>query len=52
MERMEKIGKKAFVFKIGKLIIFVILIILLFFLIKNGWDVGEAFNNMKGLLGL
>jgi len=39
-----KIGKKAFLFKIIGLIIFVIAIVLLVFLIKNDWDVGLAIN--------
>mgnify|MGYP004202649623 CR=1 len=49
---MEKIGKNAFVFKIGQLIILVLVLILLFFLIKNGWNVNEAFKDMLSLLRL
>ena len=49
---MKKISKKAFVIKIAKLIIFAAVVILLFFLIKNNWDVKEAFSNLLSLLRL
>jgi len=48
---MKKIGKKAFI-GIIKLVIFVLVVILLFFLIKNGWNVQDAFNDMLRLLRL
>ena len=41
---MKKLGKKAFLFKIIGLVVFVIVIILLVFLIKNDWNVGTAIN--------
>ena len=47
---MKKIGKKAFIGGIIKLAIFIVAVVLLFFLIKNNWDVGEAFNDMLSLL--
>ena len=47
---MKKIHKKAFVFRIIYFIFFIIAVILLFFLIKNGWDVNAAFNDILGLL--
>ena len=49
---MNKIHKKAFVFRIGYFIIFVIVVILLFFLIRNDWDVNAAFSDMANLLRL
>lgn len=49
---MKKAGKKAFIFRIAYLVIVVLAIILLFFLIKNSWDVAEAFNDLLGLLRL
>ncbi|MCH8004281.1 MAG: hypothetical protein IH934_06665 [Nanoarchaeota archaeon] len=47
---MKKIGKKAFIFGIGKLVIFVLVLILLFFLIKNSWNINDAFNSLLTLL--
>jgi len=44
-------SKKAFVTKIIKLVIFVFVLILLIFLIKNSWDVNAAFSEISGLLG-
>ena len=52
MDKMDKIGKKAFVIRTFYMVIAVLAIILLFFLIKNNWDVGEAFNNVLRLLKL
>lgn len=48
---MKKLGKKAIV-RIFKLVAFVLAAVLLFFLIKNKWDVGNAFKDMMGLFGL
>ena len=48
---MAKFGKKAFT-GIFKLAAFILAIILLFFLIKNKWNVGNAFKDMIGLFGL
>jgi len=47
---MRGIGKKA-VFKIIGLIVFVIVIVLLVFLIKNDWDVGVAINEFIDFIG-
>ena len=48
---MEKLGKKAFLFRITSFLfkiiffmVFIIVIILLVFLIKNDWNVGTAIN--------
>jgi len=49
---MKRIGKKGFIVKTIKLAIFVLVIILLFFLIKNGWNVQDAINNMLGFMGI
>jgi hypothetical protein len=49
---MKKTGKKAFVIGIVRLVGFAIAVVLLFFLIKNSWNVGEAFNDMLSLLRL
>ncbi len=48
---MRKFGKKAFT-RIFKLVAFVLAAVLLFFLIKNQWNVGDAFKDMMGLFGL
>ena len=48
---MKKIGKKAFIFKIIKLLILVIAIIILVFLIKNDWDVGLAIYEFIEFMG-
>lgn len=48
---MEKIGKKAFVFKIIHFIILVLVIILLVFLIKNDWDFNASVNEFLGFFG-
>ena len=45
-------NKKAFVFRIIYLVFAILAAILLYFLIKNGWDVKAAFNNMLSLLRL
>ena len=47
---MKKLGKKA-IAGIFKLIAFILAAILLFFLIKNKWDVKQAFGNMLDLFG-
>ena len=47
---MKKLGKKA-ITGIFKLIAFVLAVILLYFLIKNSWNVGKAFSDMLGLVG-
>ena len=47
---MKRLGKKAIV-RIFKLVAFVLAAILMFFLIKNKWDVGNAFKDMASLLG-
>tara|TARA_Y100000031_G_C7968442_1_gene269232 strand:- start:158 stop:310 length:153 start_codon:yes stop_codon:yes gene_type:complete len=49
---MKNINKKAFVFRIAYLIIFVLIVILLIFLIRNDWNVGAAFSDMLRLLRL
>lgn len=49
---MLKLHKKAFVFRIAYFIVFVIVVILLFFLIKNGWDVKASFIDLANLLRL
>ena len=49
---MKKLGKKAFIGKTIKLAIFVMVLILLFFLIRSGWDVGKAFDDLLSLLRL
>ena len=49
---MKKISKKAFIGGIIKLVVFILVVILLFFLIKNSWNVGESFNDMLSLLKL
>ncbi len=48
---MRKFGKKAFT-GIFKLAAFALAAILLFFLIKNQWNAGNAFKGMIGLFGL
>ncbi len=48
---MRKFGKKALT-GIFKLIAFVLASILLLFLIKNKWNVANAFKDMIGLFGL
>ena len=48
---MRGIGKKAFIFRIIGLIVFVIVIVLLVFLIKNDWDVGVAINEFIEFVG-
>ncbi|MBW2976882.1 hypothetical protein KY347_05540 [Candidatus Woesearchaeota archaeon] len=48
---MKKLGKKA-ITRIFKFAILVLAVILLFFLIKNSWNVPSAFKNMLSLLGI
>tara|TARA_Y100000310_G_scaffold281722_1_gene302390 strand:- start:27967 stop:28137 length:171 start_codon:yes stop_codon:yes gene_type:complete len=48
---MNNLGKKAFIFKIIGLIVFVIVIVLLVFLIRNDWDVGVAINEFIDFIG-
>ena len=43
---MKKLGKKAFIGRIIKLVILVIAVVLLVFLIKNDWNVGSAFSEI------
>ena len=45
-------AKKAFVVRIAYFIIFVLVVILLIFLIKNKWEVSAAFGDMAHLLRL
>jgi len=45
-------AKKAFVVRIAYFIIFVLVVILLIFLIKNKWNVAAALNDMLNLLRL
>ncbi|MBI2651088.1 hypothetical protein HYX01_01330 [Candidatus Woesearchaeota archaeon] len=47
---MKKIGKKAFIKKTFKFIIFVLVVILLVFLIKNKWNIPNAFSDMAEIL--
>ncbi len=49
---MKKIFKKAFIFRTLYLVVFVVVVILLVFMIKNQWDVNAAFNDMLSLLRL
>ena len=45
-----KLGNKAII-GIIKLIAFVLAVILLYFLVKNNWNVGKSFSDMLGLAG-
>jgi len=47
---MKKFNKKAFIFSIAKLVIFVVVVILLCFLIKNKWDIGASFADMAKII--
>jgi len=47
---MKKSKKKGFVIRIAYFIVFVLVIILLIFLIKNRWDVGAAFKELLRFL--
>lgn len=47
---MKNSKKKGFVIRIAYFIVFVLVIILLIFLIKNRWDVGAAFKELLRFL--
>ena len=49
---MKKLSKKAFVFRIIKLIIFGIVLVFIVFLVKNNWNLKEAVNGVLGLVNL
>ena len=47
-----QLAKKAIIFKILGLIFFVIVIILLVFLIKNQWNIGDGINEFIEFVGV
>jgi len=47
---MKKIGKRALLSGLIKLIFFVIALIFLVLLIKNGWNILDAINGMLDLI--
>ena len=47
---MKKFHKKAFIIRIAKLIIFLVIIVFFIFMIKNDWNVKDAINNMLSFL--
>lgn len=49
---MKKLMKKSFVIRIAKLIIFAIVLVFIVFLVKNGWSMSDAVNNMVSLFNL